>query len=197
MEKYNSYEILSQNEVEGRDYRIRTASGTTGIAVIAPHGGGIEPGTTEIAEAIAADGHDFYTFSGIKPTGNGVLHITSRKFNEPRGLAIAAQAHTLLTIHGCMEKEKSIFMGGRDKKLVLTITKELIKAGFNAKESSRFPATNPLNICNRNTRGMGIQLEISMGLRRDMFKQITRLFRKETTPVFQCFVNAIQKCLCT
>ena len=195
MEKYNSYEDLSRNEVEGRDYRIRTAKGTTGIAVMAPHGGGIEPGTTEIAEAIAAGCHDFYTFSGIKPTGNSVLHITSRNFDEPRGLAIAAQAHTLLTIHGCREMEKSIFMGGRDKELVLTITKELIKAGFDAKKSTRFPATSPFNICNSNTRGMGVQLEISMGLRRDMFKQLTRLFRKEKTPVFHCFINTIQSCL--
>lgn len=53
MEKYRSYDNLCRNEVEDRDFRIRFRHGTSGIAIVAPHGGGIEPGTTEIAEAIA------------------------------------------------------------------------------------------------------------------------------------------------
>ncbi len=61
MEKYSSYENLSQNEVVDWDYRIRTRHGNSGIVLIAPHGGGIEPGTTEIAEAIAGKCHSFYT----------------------------------------------------------------------------------------------------------------------------------------
>ncbi len=195
MEKYNSYEKLSRHQAEGIDYRIRIHHGRTHTAVMAPHGGGIEPGTTEIAEAIAGGDHTFYTFSGIKPSGNQVLHITSRNFDEPRAVAIAQQARTLITIHGCRENEKSILLGGRDNLLLTALVREFLKAGFNARRSSRFPATNPLNICNRNPLGRGVQLEITLGLRRTMFKKITRLFRKETTPVFDRFVKTVRTCL--
>ncbi len=195
MEKYNCYEKLSQDQVEGSDYRIRIHHGKTTAAVMVPHGGGIEPGTTEIAEAIAAGDHTFYTFSGIKARGNQVLHITSCNFDEPRAVAIAQQAQTLVTVHGCRENEKIIFLGGRDRNLVMTLERHLAKAGFNARTSSRFPAVNPRNICNRNRLGRGVQIEISLGLRRTMFKKITRLFRKETTPVFDLFVRTVRTCL--
>ena len=58
---------------------------------MAPHGGGIEPGTTEIAEAVAGHEHTFYSFSGVKARGNSVLHITSSRFDEPEGIAIAKE----------------------------------------------------------------------------------------------------------
>lgn len=195
MEKYPSYEILSQNEVAGRDYRIRKRRGETGIALIAPHGGGIEPGTSEIAEAIAGRHHSFYTFSGIKPRGNADLHITSRNFDEPEGVRIAETSDAVVTIHGCLERGKVVFMGGRDKVLVKKISRELVAARFATAESSRFPGINARNICNRSRRGMGVQLEISAGLRRDMFQEITRIHRKEKTPVFDRFVRAVRTAL--
>jgi phage replication-related protein YjqB (UPF0714/DUF867 family) len=70
MTPYASYCALQVNETLGVDYRIRVRRGCSGIAVMAIHGGGIEPGTTEIAEAVAGDRHTFYTFSGLKPEGN-------------------------------------------------------------------------------------------------------------------------------
>jgi phage replication-related protein YjqB (UPF0714/DUF867 family) len=53
------------------------------VAVIAPHGGGIEPGTSELATAIAGDDFSLYLFEGLKSAGNGELHITSTNFDEP------------------------------------------------------------------------------------------------------------------
>ena len=66
MSKYRTFRQLSACETEDIDYRIRCRPGRTGIAVVAIHGGGIEPGTSEIAEAVAGDRHSFYTFRGIK-----------------------------------------------------------------------------------------------------------------------------------
>ena len=37
-----------------RDFRVRVRRSKSDTVIIAPHGGGIEPGTSEIAEAIAA-----------------------------------------------------------------------------------------------------------------------------------------------
>ena len=53
MEKYFCYRDLKMHEVQDRDYRIDFRYGCSKIAVMAPHGGGIEPGTTEIADAVA------------------------------------------------------------------------------------------------------------------------------------------------
>lgn len=113
MAKYRSFEELAANETDGVDYRIRERYGLSGIAVIAIHGGGIEPGTTEIAEAVAGERHAFYTFSGLKPSGNACLHITSRHFNEPRGLRLVQHARTVVSIHGCGDTEPVVLLGGR------------------------------------------------------------------------------------
>ncbi len=48
------------------DYLILSRQGTSGIAVMAPHGGGIEPGTSEIANRVAGDEHAYYSFEGLK-----------------------------------------------------------------------------------------------------------------------------------
>jgi phage replication-related protein YjqB (UPF0714/DUF867 family) len=50
------------------------------FAVIAPHGGAIEPGTTEVAEAIAGDRFSFYTLEGVKTRDNKRLAHCKRTF---------------------------------------------------------------------------------------------------------------------
>ena len=193
---YSCYEDLSRCQVRGEDYRIRLFRGSSGIAVMAIHGGGIEPGTTEIAEALAAGGHSFYTFSGLKPSGNADLHITSRQFDEPGGAALAAQARTVLTIHGCKEGEPLVYIGGRDDRLKQILKRSLQRAGFKVEQTPRFPGRHPRNICNRCRSGRGVQLEISAGLRRSLFDDLARRGRKKKmTPRFFEFIAAVQEAL--
>jgi phage replication-related protein YjqB (UPF0714/DUF867 family) len=47
MGKYKNYEDLKQHEREGEDYVVILWENDSRIAVIAPHGGGIEPVTVE------------------------------------------------------------------------------------------------------------------------------------------------------
>ena len=200
MEKYSNFEELKNNEKEGRDYQIQYRQGQTGIAVIAPHGGGIEPGTSEIADRVAGEDHAFYSFEGWKRQGNFHLHITSRNFDEPVGMRIAKQAKRIVTIHGCIGKDKVIYIGGKDMFLKDRIRQALEAADFSVKENPRFVGTNPLNICNRSRFGMGVQLEISAPLRCSMFRDLTRPERKKTTEDFTHFVGALRKslsCPCT
>ena len=49
MDLYTSFAHLSRGEREGRDYRIRWRMGGSGVAIVAPHGGGIERGTSALA----------------------------------------------------------------------------------------------------------------------------------------------------
>jgi phage replication-related protein YjqB (UPF0714/DUF867 family) len=53
--KFLSFEELQKNETAGVDYRILARQSSTSFALCAPHGGGIEEGTSEIAEAIAGE----------------------------------------------------------------------------------------------------------------------------------------------
>ncbi len=111
MSSYCSFEELIKHEAINIDYRIRVRHGTSGIAVMAIHGGGIEPGTTEIAESLAADKHTFYTFSGIKAAHNSRLYIPSQKFDDPLGVETARNADTVVTIHGCRDMRKIVYLG--------------------------------------------------------------------------------------
>jgi phage replication-related protein YjqB (UPF0714/DUF867 family) len=190
--KYQSFKNLALSEIEDVDYSVQYGQGKSNIAIMAIHGGGIEPGTTEIAEAAAGDRHSFYSFSGLKKSGNLILHITSKRFDEPRGLAIAEQAHTIISIHGCGDSNSMILIGGRNITLKDKIRKSLEKSGFQVSQSVRFPGLDPLNICNRCRLGAGVQLEISYGLRHRMFKSLLRSKRNKTTRIFHSFVDALK-----
>ena len=54
-DKYRSYAELHENEDEGIDFRVCMNDRAASAAVIAPHGGKIEPGTSEITTAIAGE----------------------------------------------------------------------------------------------------------------------------------------------
>ncbi len=193
--KYQSFRALEKNEKKGVDYRIRWREGTPGIAIMAIHGGGIEPGTTEIAEAIAGSRHSFYTFSGLKKTENAVLHITSRRFDETIGRSIAKKAATIITIHGCRENGSMVYIGGRNSELKENMVSSLHKAGFQIAQSSQFPGLSSMNICNRCRLKAGVQLELCHGLRARMFEGLKRNQRDKTTAIFWQFVNSLKQAI--
>jgi len=83
-DRYANFAELSRSERESVDFRICCTRRELGIAIIAPHGGKIEQGTSRIASAIAGSEYSVYCFEGLKPSGNSVLHITSTRFDEPR-----------------------------------------------------------------------------------------------------------------
>lgn len=195
MPRYDNFRQLQNHETVGEDYRIQFRIGKSGIAVIAPHGGGIEPGTSELADAIAGDRHAFYSFEGLKPLGNLRLHITSRKFDEPICLRIVKSANIVLALHGCRGDERTVYIGGRDRLLKLRIGKALKKSGFSFGIDPRYPGLHIRNICNRCITGKGVQLEIPMGMRRAMFHDISRINRKNPTDFFGVFTRALKSAL--
>ena len=196
MDNYCHFEQLKTCEKEGIDYRIRWRIQDSGIAVLSIHGGAIEPGTSEIADAIAGSEHTFYTFEGIKETGNRSLHITSTVFNEPIGLEIVRQSEIILSIHGCHEEEAIVYIGGMDVELRKRIRHQLNQEGFNALDDiTKYPGRNPANICNICGRRMGIQLEISRGMRTQLFNDLTSLKKFSPTQYLNSFATTIQEVL--
>lgn len=169
-DKYRSFAELSAQETEGVDFRIRTIKKDSPVLVLAPHGGEIEPGTSEIALAIAGADFSLYCFEGIIPGRlHGDLHVRSELFDEPRGRELVAASDVAIAIHGRRDGEdpNTVWAGGRDVALRNRIIQSLGAAGFKAKadDDSGISGTDPHNICNRGKRKAGVQLEIPRSLR--------------------------------
>jgi phage replication-related protein YjqB (UPF0714/DUF867 family) len=105
---YRSFEELKSRELEGKDYQIRSHLRDERVLIMAPHGGKIEPTTTMIAEAIAGENYSCYSFEGLKDEGNGVLHIESHLFDEPRALQAVKEADFVITVHGQLNHQEGL-----------------------------------------------------------------------------------------
>ena len=173
MDFYENFAHLKEHEVESTDYRIRAREGSSGTVILAPHGGRIERGTSQVAEAIAGDEHGFYAFEGLKPDvkSNRVLHITSNHFDEPTALSIVSRAQRVITIHGAKGMESAIYFGGLDLELRARSREAFRYSGILAKDdpSPTRQGKGRLNICNRGRSGRGLQVELTFGLRKRLF----------------------------
>ena len=196
-DQYSRFEALAKVEKNGRDFRVRSRQRDRGTVVVALHGGRIEPGTSEIAEAIAGEDFSFYSFEGTKPRHNGRLHITSTRFDEPRCLKLVANAERVVTIHGEESGDKIVFLGGRDADALTRLRGILEGRGFCVQihRSPRLQGLDQLNICNRGTRRAGIQLELSRALRRSFFRSLSTAGRATRTGRFDEFVGAVREAI--
>ncbi len=165
--RYSDFDELSRNEREGVDYRICLTRRMSPVAIIAPHGGKIESGTSEIAAAIAGERYCLYCFDGLKPRGNSPLHISSTKFDEPKCMELISTCDIVVSVHGLKGKHEAIDVGGLDNELRDAICRSLNNAGFEAKivTSGSHAGVSQRNICNRGRLRAGAQLEITKGLR--------------------------------
>lgn len=168
-DKYKNFADLAAHEVKGVDYQILPIEKQTPIAVVAPHGGHIEPGTSEVAATIAGNEYSLYCFEGLTPgRPHRDLHIESSSFDELNGLRIATSAEVVVGVHGRCDREDpdTVWLGGLDEHLRDAIEQELKQAGFRAQTTGHhLQARNSNNICNRGKTGAGVQLEIPKALR--------------------------------
>ena len=185
---YRNYKELASREVEDKDYQIRMNLKDEHILVMAPHGGKIEPGTTEIAEAIAGMDYSFYSFEGLKADGNSALHIESHLFDEPRALKLVDKAEIVLTVHGQVDrKDEFVMVGGFNTNLCSVIKRELEAAGFEIRPPTRrLSGIDPMNICNRGKLKSGVQLEMSRKVRDSLRTDKNQL---------QIFADAIRRAI--
>jgi len=167
-DKYGSFDELQRAEREGVDFQIRVMRREASVAIIAPHGGKIEPGTSELAEAIAGDDYSLYCFEGLQKRPHCDLHITSANFREPRCEELVIACDRVVAVHGRGIKElQSVEVGGLDTDLRDAICWSLQDAGYSAEvvKSGGLAALSRANICNRGARRRGVQLEVTRGLR--------------------------------
>ncbi|PLP59028.1 replication protein [Mesorhizobium loti] len=168
---YECFSQLEQKEREGIDFRRLALERGSALAVVAPHGGEIEPHTSIIARTIAGEKLSLYLFEGLRPHRDHCeLHITSENFDEPSVAPIVSGADTVLGVHGRADDGdgETTWVGGLDFQRRDGIVTALLKAGFSAEirqPGQLLAGTAPNNICNRGKTRAGIQLEIPRSLR--------------------------------
>lgn len=195
-DRYHSYAEIAQNEAEGVDYERILVERPGRVAILAPHGGGVEPGTSELARAVAYTDFSLYIFESLKADGSQTLHLTSLHFDEPLCIRLVERSPIIVTIHGCNGDPAEVYVGGRNIYLKNRVLEAFLHAGFAAiEDNSHHAGTHPNNICNRGKTGGGVQLEITEGLRREMFSGLTRPARQQKLPPFDRFVTALRTVL--
>jgi len=168
MDKYFCYAELAAYEKEGEYFeRVVCIRDKASVVIIAPHAGGIEPKTGDIAQDIAGTEMSYYCFRGTKRNGNKDLHITSHNFDEPDCVKLVSTHRWVVAIHGCKEDGKQVFLGGLDRKLINDLASALNNVGIMAKTSDhKYTATSPKNICNLGITKEGVQFELSLPFRK-------------------------------
>ena len=168
VDRYRNFAELIGNEIQGKDFTTTLSRrDSSPIAIIAPHGGKIEPRTAEIASQIAGEDFNLYLFEGIKSKENyTALHITSHHFDDPSCIALLSSCETVVAIHGCTGTDECVMLGGLDMSLKERIAVALQTAGVQAKiHGHNFQAVDQYNICNRGRTRQGVQLELTRALR--------------------------------
>ena len=179
----NSELYADPNLAEGVDYARRhrrherfddTLARTDEVpktTILAPHGGGIEPGTSELCLAVAgyhpanlpqvppaAVTYDYWMFEGVRELGNAALHVRSTGCDDSVAVSLCAGSLNALSLHGFdpapefPEDKRIVLVGGGNVAL-----KELLLAGLRNANIKRLAAgaggeldgDDPCNIVNR------------------------------------------------
>ncbi|MFD4657521.1 poly-gamma-glutamate hydrolase family protein [Kitasatospora sp. NPDC058444] len=203
--------LVDDQSLQSRGPFVRTT-------VIAPHGGGIEVGTSELCLAIAgyhpadltptpAAGptHDFWMFEGLRSSNNGELHVTSTHCDDGVARAMCAGSLNVVSLHGCTAAQagleagaQAVLVGGLNATFRQYLMEEFAAAGIRAVTASgeeEIAGISTENICNRSLLGMGAQLEMTTDLRTAMFApgKNTRAERATNTlPLFWSYATAVR-----
>ncbi|GAA2629520.1 poly-gamma-glutamate hydrolase family protein [Dactylosporangium fulvum] len=210
---------LTEGVDYARRYRRHATIPVPDTVVLAVHGGGIEPGTSELCLAVAGyhpatgaarpeDGpaYDYWMFEGLRATDNTVLHVTATRCDDPVAVALTAGAGRAVSLHGCTPHQarladgtEAVLVGGLDTVLKERLLTGFAAAGIEAHDATAVPALSgddPANIVNRTRTGAGAQLELTTPLRALMFGNNTRARRRHTTEaIFWTFVGAVRTAL--
>ncbi|MCY7924845.1 poly-gamma-glutamate hydrolase family protein [Bacillus haynesii] len=196
-DQYGSFTEMAENEIEGTDYSVAARDAGSALLVMAPHGGGIEPGISEIVRAFE-EGFSVYLLEGLKRRGNKSLHVTSAHFDCPLAVRMAAGHRYILAFHGYDEpSRRHTLIGGTDRRRALMFAETLEKHGFSAElaaERGYLSGTNSVSINNRCQTGLSVQFEISTAQRKAMFEQFTLKGRRTSqNEVFSRYVKALKE----
>lgn len=158
---YETNSELYEKRVEGVDFARRyrrhaafddspsAATPLPGTVILALHGGGIEPGTSELCLAVAGYHpatmtatpplYDYWMLEGLLDEGNSALHVTSTRCDDPVARPLVAGSARALSLHGCTPTQAKlpagtpgVVVGGLDTALKARLMDGLAAAGLRA-----------------------------------------------------------------
>jgi phage replication-related protein YjqB (UPF0714/DUF867 family) len=123
--------------------------------ILAPHGGGIEPGTSELCLAVAGYHpanlpqvppagvtYDYWMFEGLRESGNAALHVRSTGCDDGVAVSLCAGSLNALALHGFRpeppdfaEDERVVLVGGGNAALRGYLLQGLSDADFDARDA--------------------------------------------------------------
>ena len=117
---------------------------------------------------MAGQEFNLYLFEGLLKAGNfAALHLSSHLLDEPSCLDLLRACRSVISVHGCGHAGEIVLMGGRDVALRESIGARLHAFGVTCEAApAGLDAADPMNVCNRGRGGTGVQLEVSLELRR-------------------------------
>jgi phage replication-related protein YjqB (UPF0714/DUF867 family) len=210
MAEPGSYSEILEKYLPGRDFRVEFGDNNIDrCLLVAPHGGGIEPGTSEILKAVAElGGWAWYEFAGFLRQGNkDALHIKSTYFDEPTFLSLLPRTPFITSFHGADEAGSAVvYVGGAWKRgreaMITSINGSSKKHGIHATDAvehaaaSTFRGIDKSNITNRGKLGEGVQLEFSREARNLVFPpNASREARGRRSKLLRPLATAIQGAL--
>lgn len=180
--------------------------------VLGLHGGSVEPGVSELTLGIAGGVYDinskynYWLWESLRPIGeNGGMHVTSVNFDDEAARILTGKATMCVAVHGCADTiaggspgDRIAWVGGLDTELRDDIILALQNAGFDAEIASdpTIAGTNPLNICNRTSSEVGVQIETTVSLRASFFSVNTLAGRATSqTQDFWDFCTAVRSAM--
>lgn len=179
-DRYQNFAELKSHQQEDTDFKIEKRMTKTPVLIMAIHGCKIEPGTSELADAVARQDFNFYNFCGLKTADSeskllldSLLHITSTHFDEPELLEMTKTAKLCLSLHGYQGDKADFCLGGRDDELRKTILEKL---------QHEFPEYSTCDLCCPPYLGLahknpvnqcgyqGVQIEMSPKVRNNILQ---------------------------
>lgn len=198
-EPFHDFTELVLHCVQGRDYRFVIRDVGADATIVAIHGGGIEPMTSEVATIVAGEEHNLYDLRGIRPEGNAALRVPVQRFDEMRLRNLLKRSQTAVAVLGVPGETPLVHLGGANRRLRGALQERLEEAGF-AVRPPHGPgaAHHPQRFVNWPSAG-GVQLELSLALRRSLTLAPLEGFRWEDptqwTERFDALVRAVRGAL--
>lgn len=186
-DQFHSFAELSAHYQEEHDFNIRTFERGARLSVFAIHGGGMEPGTSQLSREIAGLDLNLYLFNATladpdpwvagQANANQPLHLTSKAFDEPRALKMT-QAEGLedcVSIHGFggADRPAACVGGGNERRMTSVghlLSRLFLDLGSEWQiefPCTHYPGKHRDNIINR-CPNQGVQIEFSRVARKMM-----------------------------
>ncbi|OFQ93256.1 hypothetical protein HMPREF2913_00065 [Staphylococcus sp. HMSC065A08] len=163
---------LYKDTTEGIDWKKDTRNVGKSVLIVAPHGGNIEQGTSELTKLVANNGDfDYFSFEAIRPSNNTQLHVTSTNYDDATLHEMIQDRTATISIHGAQGEEQLVYLGGYQSPLRDAIQSQLELKGFVVKIPPEYlGGLSNANFINKVEESTGVQLELTTALRKAFFK---------------------------